>query len=91
MSGLTDLRCEAIAAMWRLERGWSESRDASLPRFGPSDGGKSLRPALSCIDEGDLDYKGTVLLPLISRASNLSISNDLNLSLLGRLTPPYKG
>ena len=42
-------------------------------------------------DEGDLDYKGDVLLPLISRASNLSISNDLKLSLLGRLTPPYKG
>ena len=30
-------------------------------------------------DEGDLGYKGTVLLPLISRASNLSISNDLSL------------
>ena len=41
-----ELRCEAIATMWRLERGWSESKDVSLPRFGPSDGGKSLRPAL---------------------------------------------
>ena len=37
-------------------------------------------------DEGDLDYKGAVLLPLISRASNLSISNDLNLS-----TSPSRG
>ena len=43
-------------------------------------------------DEDDLDYKGAGSLPLISRASNLSISNDLNLftlSLLGCLTPPY--
>ena len=32
-------------------------------------------------DDDDLDYKGAESLPLISRASNLSISNDLNLSL----------
>ena len=49
---------------------------------------------LLCIyidDDDDLDYKGAESLPLILRASNLSISNDLKLSLLGRLTPPYKG
>ena len=53
---MRELRCEAIATMLRLERGWSESRDACLPRFGPSDGGKSLHPALCVIDD-DLDYK----------------------------------
>ena len=31
--------------------------------------------------DDDLDYKGAELLPLISKASNLSISNDLKLSL----------
>ena len=32
-------------------------------------------------DDDDLDYKGVESLPLISRASNLCISNDLKLSL----------
>ena len=30
-----ELRCEAIATRWRLERGWSESRDASFTQVRP--------------------------------------------------------
>ena len=44
VKGLSD---RAIAPWWRL-KGVLRKRDSGLPRFGPSDGGKSLRPAL-CI------------------------------------------
>ena len=44
------LRCEAIAARWRL-KGVEQERELGLPRFGPSDGGNSLRSAL-CVFDG---------------------------------------
>ena len=80
MSGLTDLGVGTSQLCGGL-RGVSQNREARVyPGSAPPMEVKAY--VLLCIyidDVDDLDYKGAESLPLISRASNLSISNDLSL------------
>ena len=50
------------SAMVVDSKGLNGTRDTSLPRFGPSDGGNSLRPALACIN-WVVDYKRRLACP----------------------------
>ena len=75
-------------------KGLNGTRDTSLPRFGPSKGGKSLRPALACIN-WSVDYKRRLACPSFRLLvlSRRKVSRSFLISLLTnrRGSPLYIG